>query len=109
MSTLLESLSESSTQLSLLLSKHKGRIIIYTGAGISTSAAIPDYRGTNGLYKRPGPMVRNMKIRLPEASVAKPTYTHMAIRSLVENGYVRTNVIGCVYFDLGSKYHFTIG
>ncbi|VDO00319.1 unnamed protein product [Rodentolepis nana] len=85
-----ESVFESSKQLSLLLSQHKGRILIYTGAGISTAARIPDYRGTHGLYKKlTKRQILTSKIRLPEATTARPTFTHMAIRALVDNGYIR--------------------
>ncbi|CAH8298077.1 unnamed protein product [Schistosoma turkestanicum] len=31
----------------------------------------------------------NLKLRLPEATTAKPTFTHMAIKVLVDEGYVR--------------------
>ncbi|CAL8097799.1 unnamed protein product [Calicophoron daubneyi] len=93
-----------------LISEHKGRIVVYTGAGISTSANIPDYRGTNGLWMRlkqntipdPSDTPKHRrrascststrtpaKLRLPEATLAKPTFTHMAIKVLVEQGYVK--------------------
>ncbi|VDM34062.1 unnamed protein product [Hydatigera taeniaeformis] len=84
-------LLEEALALSKLIRKHRGRIVIYTGAGISTAAAIPDYRGTHGLYRNSTPSSRKVigtKLRLPEASYAKPTFTHMAICALVTNGYV---------------------
>ncbi|KAA3679471.1 NAD-dependent deacetylase sirtuin 7 [Paragonimus westermani] len=123
-------------RLADLIRAHKGRIIVYTGAGISTSTNIPDYRGTNGLWIRqkrprqlapdrlvppcageessltnstPNELIKGVstkqlssatleatvpgrmpvKLRLPEATTAIPTFTHMAVKVLVEQGYVR--------------------
>ncbi|CAH8581085.1 unnamed protein product [Heterobilharzia americana] len=117
--------------LAQLINDCKGDIVMYTGAGISTSASIPDYRGTNGLWtvqtnqlnsidlvpsnlgsdKSNGvrcsdiPEIQNkrlnnkkvsksaksipLRLRLPEATAARPTFTHMAIKVLVDDGYVR--------------------
>lgn len=57
-------------------------IVIYTGAGISTSASIPDYRGPNGLwtqFKKTGKFLVNKEHNFASA---EPTLTHMAIREL---------------------------
>ncbi|KAL5968658.1 NAD-dependent protein deacetylase sirtuin-7 [Taenia solium] len=100
-------LSEESSILSDLIRKHRGRIVIYTGAGVSTAAAIPDYRGTHGLYRNStnsGRRVVGTRLRLPEASFAKPTFTHMAICALVSHGYVRHVVsqnVDCLHLRSG--------
>ncbi|KAH3745828.1 silent information regulator family protein [Pelomyxa schiedti] len=78
------------------LVKNSHYMVIYTGAGISTSAKIPDYRGPEGVWtKRDKGETVTMKITLEEAM---PTRGHMAIAKLVELGtckfVVSTNVDG---------------
>lgn len=34
--------------------KHSKKIVVFTGAGISTASGIPDFRSENGLYKKKG-------------------------------------------------------
>jgi len=66
--------------------KNSKHTVIYTGAGVSTSVKIPDYRGPQGVWT-----LRN-KGTLPEGkelSQALPTYTHYAIRELVQSGLVQ--------------------
>ena len=61
--------------------------MVHTGAGISTSAGIPDFRGPKGVWTLEQ---RGLK---PDMNVgwddARPTRTHMALARLVELGKVQ--------------------
>jgi len=67
------------------------KVLVYTGAGISTSANISDYRGEKGVWTR---LNRNEDIsqsfenRKSSLTHAKPTKTHMILKNLVSNNYV---------------------
>uniref|UniRef100_A0A0A0K6X9 protein acetyllysine N-acetyltransferase n=1 Tax=Cucumis sativus TaxID=3659 RepID=A0A0A0K6X9_CUCSA len=66
-------------------SKH---LVVFTGAGISTSCGIPDFRGPKGIWT----LQREGKA-LPEASLpfhrAMPSITHMALVELEKAGILK--------------------
>ncbi|KAL9648284.1 hypothetical protein ABK040_001701 [Willaertia magna] len=64
-------------------SKHP---VIYTGAGVSTSIGIPDFRGPKGVWTMRSKGLRTP--RLPNYMVY-PSKTHMAIKELIDKGLIK--------------------
>lgn len=79
------------------LIRNSKKCLVYTGAGVSTSANIPDYRSASGVWTMQdrGGIRRTKDISLEDAV---PTFTHRAIAELVRVGkvalVVSTNVDG---------------
>ena len=59
--------------------------VIYTGAGISTSAGIPDFRGPNGVWTLEDRGLKTKSLH----HVEMPTLTHMAIKQLIDADLVK--------------------
>ncbi|XP_050220215.1 NAD-dependent protein deacetylase SRT1 [Mercurialis annua] len=74
-------------RLAKMIQKSK-HLVVFTGAGISTSCGIPDFRGPKGIWT----MQREGK-SLPEASLpfhrAMPSITHMALVELEKAGILK--------------------
>ncbi len=63
------------------------KMVAYTGAGVSTSAKIPDYRGPNGVWTmRDKGLSAQFDITLEQAL---PTPSHMALVKLKEAGLIK--------------------
>ncbi|CAM8888413.1 unnamed protein product [Rhodiola kirilowii] len=74
-------------RLAAMIQKSK-HLVVFTGAGISTSCGIPDFRGPKGIWT----LQREGK-PLPEASLpfhrAMPSMTHMALVELEKAGILK--------------------
>jgi NAD-dependent deacetylase len=71
-------LSQRINALASLMREAK-RLVVFTGAGISTESGLPDFRGPNGLW------TKNIKMSLSDAKVwseVKPNAGHLAIFEL---------------------------
>lgn len=73
--------------------------ICFTGAGISTSASIPDYRGPKGVWTM---KEKGLKAEMPiSLSEATPTFCHNELAKMTQKGMIQciisTNIDGLHY------------
>ncbi|MES1911990.1 MAG: hypothetical protein MHM6MM_004340 [Cercozoa sp. M6MM] len=77
-------------RLAKLIHAAAGNVVVFSGAGISTSCGIPDFRGPTGVW------TLEKKGQSPPEGIkfatARPSATHMAIAELVKCGMVRSVV-----------------
>ncbi|KDP39268.1 hypothetical protein JCGZ_01025 [Jatropha curcas] len=80
-------LQEKIERLAKMIQKSK-HLVVFTGAGISTSCGIPDFRGPKGIWT-----LQHQGKPLPEASLpfhrAMPSITHMALVELEKSGMLK--------------------
>lgn len=66
--------------------KSSRHTVAFTGAGISVSSGIPDFRGPNGVWtlEKQG---KKVEFDVP-FDAARPSFTHMALVALMKRGYM---------------------
>jgi len=57
------------------------QFVLHTGAGMSTSAKIPDFRGANGVWTK---QRKGESVSMPRFENTKPTKAHMACKALFD-------------------------
>jgi NAD-dependent SIR2 family protein deacetylase len=72
--------------------KESEYMVAFTGAGISTSTGIPDFRGPNGVWTKElrGELEKEANSATDvRFETAKPSLTHMALVALIESGKLK--------------------
>ncbi len=59
------------------------RLVVFTGAGISTESGLPDFRGPNGVWTC---QAKGLPTKWPDLSLAEPNAGHMTIVELQKLG-----------------------
>ena len=59
--------------------------VVHTGAGVSTAAGVPDFRGPEGVWTM---RAKGVKVRVPSFETREPTLAHRAIAALHAAGVV---------------------
>lgn len=63
--------------------------VVYTGAGISTSASIPDYRGPKGVWTLRDRGQAPDRSKISSLEDARPTLVHLSLRKMVDEDLVK--------------------
>jgi NAD-dependent SIR2 family protein deacetylase len=68
------------------LIKESGGFVLHTGAGISTAAKIPDFRGKNGVWTK---QRKGEVVEMPKFENTRPTKAHLACKALFDAGLLK--------------------
>eukprot|EP00166_Cyanidium_caldarium_P001316 ctg_167.g102 len=69
--------------------QHRGRVVMHTGAGVSTAAGIRDFRSDDGVWTTQQRGDETGAEAVEAMETAAPTLTHVVIARLVRSGYVQ--------------------
>ncbi|KAJ4300713.1 hypothetical protein N0V90_002801 [Kalmusia sp. IMI 367209] len=81
------------TRLASLI-QNSNHFIVFTGAGVSTSAGIPDFRGPEGAWTKRA-QGKELEFKASATLEAVPTPTHMALVALQEQGLLKEYCKDC--------------
>lgn len=81
------SLQDKIIKLTEIFKQAKGHITVHTGAGLSTSSGIPDFRGPNGVWtlEKKGKNVKFDKT----FDTAEPSDGHKILKKLLDDGFIK--------------------
>jgi len=88
--------ADDSTRLIDLI-RNGERILVFTGAGISTDSGIPDYRGPNGVWKTRKPVYYN---DFMQNESARFDYWNYKLESWIDFGDAAPNAVHNAIFDI---------
>ena len=83
-----DSIAKKTAKLAELIraSRARGGFVLHTGAGFSTAAGVPDFRGQHGVWTM---RAKGMHVPMPRFERCAPTHAHLACVALHANKFLK--------------------